>query len=312
MASIYDKPMRTLLRDMLTAWDLKRGQVFTKQRALAWFAENYPKLRASNINPHLLRASTNSASRLHFQGVDESDDLLFKVGRGEYRLFDPAHDPAPIRELVAGDVARQDAEILSEDGDADIEPDDDGDGDGDGEGEGEGEGVRGGGGRAGARQVGGRTDFRNDFRTDSRNEPSSNTTEFLLERDLQLFLAKHLDRIEPGLKLYVDEEGSGVSALEFDAGGGRRIDILATDAAGGLVVIELKVSKGYDRVVGQLLRYVNWVKLNLAQKGQRVRGIIICRTMTDDLRLACAGIADVELYEYQMSVSVSRVAAMEL
>ena len=81
---------------------------------------------------------------------------------------------------------------------------------------------------------------------------------------------------------------------------------------GGLVVIELKVSKGYDRVVGQLLRYVNWVKLNLADKGQRVRGIIICRSMTDDLRLACAGIPDVELYEYQMSVSVSRVAAMEL
>jgi RecB family endonuclease NucS len=144
---------------------------------------------------------------------------------------------------------------------------------------------------------------------DDARASSAGSTEFLLERDLQLFLAKHLDRVEAGLKLYDDE---GVVGLEFEAGGGRRIDILATDAAGGLVVIELKVSKGYDRVVGQLLRYVNWVKMNLAEKGQRVRGIIICRTMTDDLRLACAGIPDVELYEYQMSVSVSRVAAMEL
>jgi endonuclease len=75
---------------------------------------------------------------------------------------------------------------------------------------------------------------------------------------------------------------------------------------------ELYEASGAHFLHGQLLRYVNWVKMNLAEKGQRVRGIIICRTMTDDLRLACAGIPDVELYEYQMSVSVAGVAAMEL
>jgi len=274
--TIYEKSTRALLRDMLKDLDLKPGQVLTAQRALKWFADHYPKLRSTTINAHLVQASTNNKNRLHHPSTNESDDLLFRVGRGEFRLYEPGRDPAPIHELVVGDVARQEAATTTDDEDLD--------------------------------DVAGDIDEDNGRGAGARAR-TADSTEFLLERDLQLFLAKHLDRIEPGLKLYDDE---GVVGLEFEAGGGRRIDILATDATGGLVVIELKVSKGYDRVVGQLLRYVNWVKLNLADKGQRVRGIIICRSMTDDLRLACAGIPDVELYEYQMSVSVSRVAAMEL
>ena len=82
---------------------------------------------------------------------------------------------------------------------------------------------------------------------------------------------------------------------------------LASDNA--LVVLELKVSKGYDRVVGQLLRYVNWVRQNLAEPGQRVRGMIVCRAMTDDLKLACSSIPDIELFEYQLSVTVIKVHA---
>jgi len=70
--------------------------------------------------------------------------------------------------------------------------------------------------------------------------------------------------------------------------------------------------KGYDRVVGQLLRYMNWVRKELAEPGQRVRGIIVCRTMSEDLRLACMSIPDVELFEYQLSVSVLKVPALEL
>ena len=77
-------------------------------------------------------------------------------------------------------------------------------------------------------------------------------------------------------------------------------------------MLELKVSKGYDPVVGQLLRYVNWVRQNLADSGQRVRGVIVCRTISNDLRLACATIKDVELFEYQLSVSVTKVPALEL
>jgi hypothetical protein len=261
--TIYDKPTRALLKDMLAAWGLKPGQVFTTSRAIEWFATNYPKLKQGSIRAHLVQASTNDRSRLHHPATNETDDLLFKVATGQFRLYEPGKDPAPIHELVEGDVARQ--EQLGEEDEDDVD--------------------------AGA----------------SEAQPGS--TQFALEQDLQRYLADNLHIIEPGLTLFEDED---IKGLEYPAGGGRRIDILAVDKAGGLVVLELKVQKGYDRVVGQLLRYMNWVRKELAEPSQQVRGIIVCRTMSEDLRLACASIPDVELLEYQLSVTVSRVPALEL
>jgi hypothetical protein len=52
---------------------------------------------------------------------------------------------------------------------------------------------------------------------------------------------------------------------------------------------------------------VNWVRKELAEPGQRVRGIIVCRTMSEDLILACSSIKDVELFEYRLQVTVSKV-----
>ena len=130
------------------------------------------------------------------------------------------------------------------------------------------------------------------------------STAFAYEHDLRDYLARNLHIIEPSLKLYVDE---GITGVEFPVGG-RYIDILAVDGTGGYVVIELKVSKGYDRVVGQLLRYVSWIKKHHAESGQRVRGIIIAKQISEDLRLACSELPSVSLYEYALSVAVKQVA----
>jgi RecB family endonuclease NucS len=186
------------------------------------------------------------------------------VASGQFRLYEPGKDPAPIHELVEGDVAREEALVEEAD----------------------------------------------DEEVDSGGDALPGSSQFLLERDLQNYLARNLEVIEPGLRLYVDES-EAISGMEVEAGG-RRIDILAIDRNNNLVVLELKVSKGYDRVVGQLLRYVNWVRKELADPGQKVRGIIVCRNMTEDLRLACADVPNIELFEYQLSVTVKRVAAMAL
>jgi RecB family endonuclease NucS len=135
------------------------------------------------------------------------------------------------------------------------------------------------------------------------------SSQFALEKDLQRYLSDNLHIIEPGMTLFQDED---ISGFEYPAGGGRRIDILAKDAGGNFVVLELKVEKGYDRVVGQLLRYMNWVRKELAEPGQRVRGIIVCRTMSEDLILACSSIKDVELFEYRLQVTVKKVPALDL
>lgn len=128
-------------------------------------------------------------------------------------------------------------------------------------------------------------------------------SEFAYEKDLQNFLSKNLYQIEPGLKLYEEED---ITGIDFPVGN-RYIDILALDNDNNYVVVELKVSRGYDRVVGQLLRYMAWIRKNQADNGQVVRGIIIAREISEDLLLACSEIPNIDLYEYQLSVSLKKV-----
>jgi len=132
------------------------------------------------------------------------------------------------------------------------------------------------------------------------DEDDAQTT--IYEKDLQNFLARNMSIIEPGLRLFNDEESSR-SGLEYPADR-RFIDILATDKNDNFVVIELKVSRGYDRVIGQLLRYKNWVKRNMDVP--TVRGMIICKKITDDLLLACDGLDDIELFEYELEIKLHK------
>jgi Endonuclease NucS C-terminal domain len=131
-------------------------------------------------------------------------------------------------------------------------------------------------------------------------EPPS---EFAYESDLRDFLARNLSLLEPGLRLYQEE---GITGVEFPVGG-RFIDILALDAKNDLVVVELKVSRGYDRVVGQLLRYIGWIRQHQAEAGQHVRGIIVAREISEDLVLACSMVPTVQLFEYELSVRLRKI-----
>lgn len=129
------------------------------------------------------------------------------------------------------------------------------------------------------------------------------THEFAYEKDLKNFLVSNLNIVRPTLSVYRDGD---ISGIEFPVGS-RRIDILAVENENDFVVIELKVSKGYDRAVGQLLRYMGWIEQNLAEPGQRVKGMIIARTISEDLRLATSRINDVELFEYELSISLNKI-----
>jgi hypothetical protein len=135
---------------------------------------------------------------------------------------------------------------------------------------------------------------------DDDNEDMEYDTAFAYEEDLKNYLAKNLDIIESGLKLY---EEDGISGLEYEVKG-RFIDILAVDKNKNFVVIELKVSRSYDRVIGQLLRYKNWIQKELANDGQIVRGIIIANEISEDLIIACMGQPNIKLYEYELSVKL--------
>ena len=134
------------------------------------------------------------------------------------------------------------------------------------------------------------------------HEEEVTSSEFAFERDLRNYLAKNLQSLETGLRLYTEE---GFTGLEFPVGG-RFIDILAVDAQDGFVVIELKVSRGYDRVLGQLMRYMAWVQKHLAD-GACVRGAIVASEITEDLKLAASLLPGVKLIEYEIAFSLKHV-----
>ncbi len=125
--------------------------------------------------------------------------------------------------------------------------------------------------------------------------------EFALEAHLRDFLARNLDRIEAGLRLYISEDRTGI---EFPVDGGR-IDLFAVDSAGKFVVIELKLSQGRNKTLGQLLYYMGWVDQHLGNGP--CRGFIIAREITEELSVAVARVPGVQLATYRMSFAIEPV-----
>jgi len=127
--------------------------------------------------------------------------------------------------------------------------------------------------------------------------------EFAYENDLRNYLVKNLSIIERGLKLYKSDSIDGEEF--FVPGTSRRIDILAVDKNDNYVVIELKVSRGYEKVVGQTLFYQSSIKTIF--KKEKVRAIIIAREISSELKTATAFLPDFELFEYQLSLTLNKV-----
>lgn len=134
-------------------------------------------------------------------------------------------------------------------------------------------------------------------------ESAAIDTSLSLERDLENSLINDLAQIEPQLQLFQDQ---GISGRQVDAGAVGRIDILATDGDGSLVVIELKAGRADDRACGQILRYMGWVKEHLA--GDRmVRGIIVANDFSDAMKYAAKAMAGVILQKYEIRFRFSPV-----
>ena len=65
-------------------------------------------------------------------------------------------------------------------------------------------------------------------------------------------------------------------------------------------MVELKKGRASDAVVGQVLRYMGFVKEDLADSGQTVRGVIIALESDIRLRRALAVVPSVQFYRYQI------------
>jgi hypothetical protein len=131
-------------------------------------------------------------------------------------------------------------------------------------------------------------------------------TKFALEEQLRDYLAENLGILEAGLSLWPVENGDAVEFQVDEQGPSRRIDILARDKSGSPVVIELKVSRGHERTVGQALYYRARVK-HLFHV-QRVRIFIVAAEISSELKAAASEVPDVLLFEYSLAVKVTAIA----
>lgn len=136
-------------------------------------------------------------------------------------------------------------------------------------------------------------------RDDDELVDGSAETTFAIEADLQRYLVRNLGLLEKGLTLFDNNQATEYQLVH------RRIDILAKDVAGIPVIVELKLAKGLYPVLGQVLHYRALLKEQL--KTPRVRVMVVASEISDDLRISASEVGDITLFEYNLSMQVSKV-----
>ncbi|MGH9775868.1 MAG: endonuclease NucS domain-containing protein [Candidatus Acidiferrales bacterium] len=140
------------------------------------------------------------------------------------------------------------------------------------------------------------------------NEPESEeaaSAMFALEKHLEDFLIENWNKtiLAEQLELY-EEDGDIAQQYGTDVG---TIDILARDRKNkDWVVLELKRGQDSDKALGQVLRYMGWIKQRKAQPGQNVRGIIVAGHSDERLEYALQAAVGVELYLYSVDFRLKR------
>ena len=130
---------------------------------------------------------------------------------------------------------------------------------------------------------------------------------FALELHLEEFMEANWASIDFGAPLLIWRSEDGESGRQFDTDVGI-IDFLCEDTTTkDLVVIELKRGKSSDTVLGQVLRYMGWVRKHLAD-GRGVRGVVVTHETDERIRYAVAEVPNVEAWTYGVSFSLNREA----
>ncbi|GEO02083.1 hypothetical protein NSE01_39150 [Novosphingobium sediminis] len=124
---------------------------------------------------------------------------------------------------------------------------------------------------------------------------------FAIERHLHDYLFDNWSQLELSRDwdIYV-RDGEPDAGYEFPTPIGR-IDLLAKHKhESKWLVIELKRDKSSDAVVGQILRYIGWIRAHLAQPDETVEGLIIAARGEDKLHYALSAVPSVSFKSYEV------------
>ena len=140
----------------------------------------------------------------------------------------------------------------------------------------------------------------------SNDESIEDAAVFGLEKHLEEFLMSNWGQLDLAKKYQIYEEDGEMVGQQYETDTGP-IDILAVSKDGKeLLVIELKKGRASDSVVGQTLRYMGYIKDQVAEKDQNVKGLIIA--FDDDLRIqrALFMAQNIEFCTYKVNFSLSK------
>ncbi|MDA9809385.1 endonuclease NucS [Flavobacteriales bacterium] len=130
---------------------------------------------------------------------------------------------------------------------------------------------------------------------------------FALEKHLEDFLIQNWKNTSLGRNYDIYEEDGELVGQQYPSDTGP-IDILAISKdKKTLLIVELKKGRVSDNVVGQIQRYMGYVKDELAEKNQTVKGVII--GFEDDVRIkrALSVTTNIEFFRYKVSFKLSKV-----
>lgn len=123
---------------------------------------------------------------------------------------------------------------------------------------------------------------------------------FALEKHLEDFLVRNWKNTALGKNYDIFEENGELVGQQYQTDTGA-IDILAVSKdRKEVLVIELKRGRTTDVVVGQIQRYMGYVKDELLEQGQTVKGMIIGLEADNKLRRALSVCLNIEFYRYQI------------
>ncbi|MBN1153284.1 DUF1016 family protein [candidate division KSB1 bacterium] len=137
------------------------------------------------------------------------------------------------------------------------------------------------------------------------NDVAFTDTKFGLEKYLHEFLLENWQNLDISKEWALLEKDDEIVGSEYKTDVGR-IDLLAHHVTKPeWLVIELKRNQAVDTTVGQVLRYMGWVKKNLANSDEKVKGLIVAKEGEMTLNYALSQINNVSVKRYNVQFELS-------